>query len=381
MPRQYRVAFPTPKLDYYIANDTPEFELTPETSSLKAGSVYVTGKLNVRRNVTNYNNSPSGDIIDTAERVYLDPYAGVHSLFRRWNTAIAQGTLENIDEYPRLVRMIAECTMYKDDMTAESDKQMALQCGQREFGHTVLLPAVGDDPYSMPFAFRPLITINSSSADIPFRRSGMTSITTMLTPLPEAFFGLDYDDTCAYWISDLTMHYEVVPDDGNNDPITFQLFQNIPRTIESNTSNIEALVAGMSNSMACSFLQSSLLDQPFQNNYIQTCVVPNITRVQFAFNDSDNVRIAYPIENNEELELNYERSLGVEGTNSLLLSRQHRTAAYSEGFGIGISFGTIKNLTNGKFSLSIQCDPDQADSPGSLNTYRAFLYFRLLAQL
>jgi hypothetical protein len=256
---------------------------------------------------------------------------------------------------------------------------MALQCGDRNFARTALLP-LADDVLNIPFCFRPMITLNSSSADMPFRRTGLVKVSTRLAPLSDALFGEDWNSTCGYWLSDLYLHYEVVPDDGNNDPITMQYFQTVPRPIDSTKATISAVVAGLSNSMACSFLKGTLQSDLYLYNQLQRSVLPQVTRVTFAFNDADNVRLAYPIENNEELQLNYERSLGVEGTNSLLLSKQHQVSDCAQGFGIGISFGTLKNLTNSKFSCDIQTAPG-SDAPSSTNRYKSFSYFRGIAQM
>ena len=382
MPRSYRTLYPIAKRDNYIANDVVDFELTSENNSIRAGSIYLSGKVQLRTAVGTYNETVAGTLLDADSDVKLDPYAGAHSFFRRINCETSQGTLENLDNYPRLVRMVAEGNMYKDDMSNETDKQMALQSGQDQFGKAQILPlgTVNTDDATQSFCIRPLIAFNSSSADIPYRRSGLMRISLRMAPLAEVAFGSDWASTCGYWVSDLQLHYEVVPDDGSNGPILFQIYQHIPHVINSPNASVSSLMAGLSNAMSASFLKGDLEDSSYANNLLQTSVLPDVTRVLFAFNDSDNVRIAYPIESNEELELNYQRSLGKDGPNSLLLSKQHRNKAYSEGYGIGVAFGTLKNLTNSKFDLTIQAGSD-GPSSGSANRYRAFLYFRGLVQM
>lgn len=385
MVRSYRTIYPVAKRDNYIANDVLDFELTAENNSIKAGSIYLSGSIEFRTGVTTYNETPSGTVLAATKDIKLDPYVGAHSFFRRINCETAQGTMENLDNYPRLIRMVAECNAYKDDLSNETDKQMALQSGQDEFGKAEIRPLerdVAGDPKSavaVPFCIKPLIAFNSSSADIPYRRSGLMRVSLRMAPLTEVAFGADFASNCGYWVSDLQMHYEVVPDNGNNDPIIFQIYQHIPHVINSTNASVSSLMAGLSNSMSCSFLKASQEDTPYVNNLLETMKLPDVTRVLFAFNDSDNVRIAYPIENNEELELNYQRSLGVDGVNSLLLSKQHRKAACAEGFGIGVAFGQLKNLTNSKFDLTVQTSGSEA--PSNTNRYRAFLYFRGLVQM
>lgn len=387
MPRSYRQIFPVAKRDFYIANDVADFELTSENNSIKAGSIYISGKVRVRTGVDTYNNTvtsaTSGSGLTTQD-VKLDAYAGVHSFFRRFNCETAQGTLENIDNYPRLMRMIAEATMHRDNSCNESDKQMALQSADVDRAESFTLAQLSTNDLDVPFCFRPLIAFNSSSADIPYRRTGLMRISLRFAPLNEALFGSDWASTGGYWISDLQLHYEVVPDAGSNDPIIFQIYQHVPHVVNSNNANISSLMAGLSNSMSASFLQARLENDSYVNNLLQTCKLPDVTRVTFSFNDSDTVRVAYPIENNEELELNYQRSLGVDGVNSLFLSKQQRyngsTSAddTTSGYGIGISFGTLKNLTNSKFDLNIQAGADGATTN---NKYRAFLYFRSILSM
>lgn len=378
MVRQHRTLFPVSKRTNYIANDVVDFDFTSENNSVKAGSVYLSGSLQTRTGVTTYNETISGTYLDQNADVGLDAFAGAHSLFRRINCETSQGVIENLDNYPRLVRMINECNMYKDDLANETDKQMELRGGQDDFGKVLIKPLGQGETGSVSFAVKPLIAFNSSSADIPFRKVGMMRLSLRLASLAEALYGDDWSASGGYWIQDLQLHYEVVPDAGGDAPIVFQKHQNIPHTINSNNANVSSTMAGLSNSASASFLRASLESDSYKNNLLQTSVIPNVTRVQFGFNDNDSSRVAYPIESNEELELNYQRSLGVDGPNSLLLSHQHKSQDKSEGFGIGIPFGALRNLTTSKFDFTVQTS---GSSPSNADRYRCFLYFKSLVRV
>lgn len=378
MGRQYAQIYPTAKKSYYTANEPVDWELSPEQNSIKAGSIYLSGKIEFRTAVSNYPTaSPSGTALTADDEIYLDEYAGAHSFIRRITCDVASGNVENLDAYPRLVRMITESTMYGSDLINESDKQMALQCGDKNHARQIIKPWNTNDN-AVPFCIRPLCALNSSNVDVPFRRTGVVKINIKLPSVQEILYGSDWNSSCGYWISDLQLHYEVVPDDGKDQPIIFQRFQYISHIIQSTNANVSSMMAGLSNAMCSSFILQSQ-ENTYSDNNLKTAKLPDVTRVMFAFNDADQVRVAYPLENNEEIELNAQRALGVDGPNSLRLSRQHNANAENEGWLVGISFGQLRNLVRSKFDLNIQAGPNGPDN--STKKYRQHNYFRGITQL
>jgi hypothetical protein len=380
MPRMNRFTPPTAKRSYWKADDVADFELTVDGNALKPGSMYISGMLQVNSGVTTYGSSPSGTALkndNSFKDVKLDEYAGAHSLFWRINSETDQGIIENLDNYPRLIRMIAECNGFNEGFMNESDKAMGLMLGEKNFQQRALAELTTTDN-KIPFVIKPLCALNTCNAALAFRRSGLMKVSVRLASVAQAFYGADNSSTIGYWVSDLKLHYEVVPDDGNNNPITFQKFQQIPHNLNSANANISSLMPGLSNSMCASFLLTSD-DHSYTANNLKTAHLPLVTRVTFAFNDADNVRVSYPIESNEELQLLAQRALGVDGPNSLRLSRQQQRNADSEGFLIGVVFGQLVNLTRSKFDLQIRSDTTNGVDNSS-SKYTAYLYFRGIGQ-
>ena len=70
--------------------------------------------------------------------VFIDPFAGAHSLFESITTETqAAGVIENPQEYPRYVRMSAEATMDKTDLM-NSENVCALRTASESYNLRML---------------------------------------------------------------------------------------------------------------------------------------------------------------------------------------------------------------------------------------------------
>lgn len=379
--RQFNYVIPVTGDRYFKASETINFELTGPGNALKPGSLYMTGDLEVRTGVTTYGAEPTGTGLNDSggdTDVKLDEYAGAHSLFHRFDSAVDQGSLENISYYPRLIRQLVENKAFNEALMNESDKAMALIMGEKNFENrsiSALTPTDG----KIKFAIRPLIALNSCNAPLSFDRAGVVKVSAYTNTVQEALYGDDNSSTVGYWLSNVKLWYEVVPDANPDAPVTFQRYQMVSSTVNSNNVNISHLMPGLTNSMYSSYILTTEAAS-YTANSLKTAKLPKVSRVTFAFNDADNVRVSYPVENNEELEMLAQRAISVDGPNSLRLSRQQQANARNEGYGIGISFGQLVNTSKNKFDLNII-----SESSGGVDNdarkYYGYLYFRGIAQL
>lgn len=379
--RQLNYAIPTTGDRYFKESDRVNFEVTAPGNALMPQSMYFTFDLEVRTGVATYGPEPSGTRLNEAAKshvdVKFDPYCGAHALFAQVDCMSDQGALEQLNYYPRLVANMVKNNAYNESLMNESDRAMALVVGEDNFSNR-LLSALTPTDGVVQLALRPVCAFNATNAPVSFDKNGVLRVSVKLNTVQQALSGADNAPTVAYWISNFKLWYELVPDSYQG-PVTFQRHQATSTTLNSSNVNISHLMPGLTNSMYASFIRT-VDDASYTESCQKLAKLPNVTRVTFAFNDADNVRVSYPVENNEELMLLAQRAIGAGGVNSLRLSRQQQNPADSDAYGIGINFGQLVNTSKNKFDLNIVSDTTNGVDNQS-NQYFGYLFFRGVAQL
>ena len=365
---QYRRATPNGGRTRFNPDVDFDFDVPDEGFNIVPNSFFIKGTLVAEQN---------GGHIGTAD-IKFDPHAGIHGFFSRFDCTSGSGQI-NFNRYNRHIAALSEVNQYYQDLFAETDKNMELRIGEEEYTQKVLQGYSNTD-YGVPFVFKPLIAFNSSDKPLNFKRmGGMIRISGRLESVRGVLFGDDCSSAAtSYYIDNLELHWMIDPA-GNADtgPITFVYYHGIRQVINSNNANIQVQMPGLGQAMTATFLPISNEDN-YEENTLRTAVLPGVSRVQFSFNDADNSKISFPLENVEEIAWNYHKAMGAGSptlSHSQLLSRTDLDEPSNRGYGIGISFGQLSNLTSTKFAMNVRSEVSNTDP------YATYLFFKAILKM
>lgn len=362
---RYHQVQPQNLKDTYGEYDSVDFELTFENRQLAPSSIKLEADLKVM---------PDGNTMQSAEKVYIDPFIGAHSFVDSIITDVQSGgIIENFQNYPRYQRMVADTTMTVDDMMNSENtcelrspnikvSQALLQGNVMKNGGTVALP---------DFSIKPNFCLNTISAPLDYSKTGAVRITVKLARNFSALFGPGMTANTKYQLSNLRLCFNSVV--GKPSKVSMRTKLGIKQALTSAFANIATKVPAVCRGVSCSFqLQSNENSQ--NDNNVETVVPPNIKELSFAFNDSLNEYVTYVIKGREELLDKYIESFANTGSNMIRLSKLQAL----QGYGVGLQFGTVAeplfiDLSNQKFNVQITSDIS--------DNYNIYMYFHSMASM
>lgn len=344
-----------------------DWDIPNEGMDIVFSSFYITGSLSVTQN---------GNPIGT-EDIKYNPHTGIHGFWRQINTRVGQGFIENLNNYGHIVGQMSESSQFYQDEFSEVDKNMELRVGEENYTTQILRGQTAGDS-AVSFAFKPVMALNFSydaqgnPLNLSFGNLGILGLRTRLADVVHALYGGDASGAATtFALSDLQLWYRVVPAGPVPKATVFKIFNDIPVVINSNNFNIDVRMPGLTQTFSSTYISSADLSSYTRDVY-RTSVLPDVTRVTFAYNGNDNVKIAFPLETKEEIQYNYRLSLGNAPLNSLLLSRTDAPDSVNSGFGIGLNFGQLRNLVQSTFSINI------LSSVQNVAPYTGFFFFRAM---
>jgi hypothetical protein len=228
-----------------------------------------------------------------------------------------------------------------------------LICGEIPANGTITdgfkIPGVGGGP---DFSIRPIIALNSSRGQMPYRRTGDIRISVNIARNVEALYGMAMDDEVVLNISELRLTYNTYPDDGGNEnmsPIQLRSITSIKQSVQSTLSNNASKVPAVVSAVSISFnLQSN--ENTYIGNHLALQTVPQLEELQLNFNDSTNKGISFVIRDNVETIGRYIDSFGDTGRNAMSRKAMMNNKAY----GVGLDFGgDMIDLRRQKFNTQI----------------------------
>jgi len=335
--------------------DNIDFQLTFEGRSMNMNSLRITGDLSVTQN-----GLPLSDSTNIAKDIKLDRLVGAHAFIESVTTSFFNGgnVIENLTEYPRYVKMknagrkgvnqmnngsnVCELLAPVDDMT-----NLMLKGTTPKNNSTAQL-----DPLNPDFSIKPEICLNNSSgsASLPYSRTGAIRLTVNLGRVFSALYGLDVSNQTSYSISNLKVSFTSVPEDpANTAAVVMRTVVNLKQSIESSFANIGVKVPAICDRMSASF-QVQNNENTAKNNNTELAKVPNLSELQFLFNDSTNSLVSFLLRDYEEIVSRYIDSFYDTGKNAL----STYNLADNDGFGAGLDFDDFIDLRNQKFNLQLQ---------------------------
>ena len=356
----YHEVIPQNLKSTYQEFDVVDFHLVHPNRKLNIGSIRLEGELNVQYDGQTLD---SDAIVDgthiNGKQIYLDHMVGGHSLCESITCAISAGgsrqVIENLQDYPRYVKMSASATSGRND-NLNSNNLCELKAVDDSLTNPLLQ---GISPPSNPsnepqrvdpdFSIRPLICFNSGQGSLGADKTGDIEMSVTLARTFAVLFGNDVNSKVKYSLRDLRVRYTTSPMDDDKDPVVLKTKLSIKQSIQSSFANIQTRVPAVCNAMTASFQLQANENTAVHNN-LALDKVKSLTQTQFLFNDSTNTLVSYILRNDSEVISRAIDSMLDTGRNSL----NTQNLANNNGFLVGLDFDQMINLDSSKFSLQLQ---------------------------
>jgi len=357
----------------YSEYDIIDFICSFPSRKMLANSVRLSYTLRVKQGNVNLTNQD----IKWSSRV------GGHNIIEGITTETQlQGQIESIHDYPRQVQMIAGATMDINDFVNASkscelrspdDTFSLVQLRGEKIKDRVAASSVNlDNSVSLKLHF----ALNrASSADndlgVSYNKTGNIRVSLQLNRIVDALYGEDVIvGTTTYTISNPRLEFLSVADDNKKNALQFRVSNSIKQVVNSSLSNLGLKAPVIATSCAVSFIQQS---RESQGKYDNTACeqLPNITRLDFNWNNTTNQGITYTIRDNVEIISRYLEALNSAGHNCASLP----LLSANKSFGIGLSFNQPVDLSKTILNVAITSGVE------TINPYTAIFYFNGVVSL
>jgi len=323
-------------------------------------------------------NSTGTTAVVKPKRIGLDNKIGYHGAFESFTTSSASGMIENVQDYPRYVAMLAAGSLDESDLLnvryQAEGRGVTLASGQYVVQQPKSSNETADLLLPMEYCVMPKIALNSMMGDdYSFDKNGSIKVSTVLARNNNFLFGLDVDGNVNYNLTNVKLHFISVPDNGKQEPMMMNTVVSAKSAINSDSANLSFKVPATSCSgVVMSFIKQDNENLDTKNSYALE-KLPNIDSVQFMFNSSTSQGISYAIEDQDELIRRGLKALGDSGHSQVSASKY----AVNEGYLIGEGFSDMLDLSKEKFSVQIKSQCPEITTAARL----VYLYFLNIIEL
>lgn len=346
----YLSAIPENNKASYGEYDTIDFVMTFENQSLVMGSVRLEADVAVRQN-----SLPLSNVANYEKQIMYDRQVGGHSFIESISTEMRGEILENITEYPRMVKQYAVARNNQGDMF-NSSRVCELRCPtdtmtiatlHGEEPRTQLTSAVRADP---DMSIKLDCLLNSVEELMPYSKSGAIRVSINLARTPSVLFGNDVDVNTSYTLSNVRLVYKATDaKPASNDPIVVRTRQCIKASLSTPLANVQAKVPSANVEAFTASFQIQANENTLLNNNLTLEKIPQLSELQFLFNDATNEAITYQIRSDSQAIDHFLDAMGFTGRNQVNRDNMNN----NEGYGIGYKFDTPISLMNQKLSVQI----------------------------
>jgi hypothetical protein len=351
-----------------------DFNVSAEGRKMVCNSFRLVGKLNAYSTGTTR-------VIATNDINY-DGRVGAGGVIESIQTEITNlgGVVESFNGYGRYVGMSHDATRTDLDLL-NGDAVCELKTPMKTFTKCVLQgeKSLGDTPLvqSNSFSIKPQFILNTAvgmedpnDLTMSYNKSGNIRISFTLARNFAFLFGNDVDNNSSYDLTDLRLEFMSVPEDGKSNKTAHKVKYMVRSSLESGSANIQAQVPAKVNACSISFIKTSRENVGNHNNYRRE-VLPNLTSVQYLFNNATNEYIQYRIDNRPEWSRRAIESFRDTHHSELTL----KDFAGNHSFLLGLNFGEFIDLTNQTFSVQLESGATSTDP------YTCFLYFHSVVEV
>tara|TARA_R110000764_G_scaffold183606_3_gene269338 strand:+ start:1 stop:1041 length:1041 start_codon:yes stop_codon:yes gene_type:complete len=316
----------------------------------------------------------TGDVLVTSTKadnttfatnnIYLDNLTGAHSFFDSIQTSIdSVGQIENILEYSKYVKAKALATTSPSDLFKAS-----AVCEMKAPNHSwsrVTLKGVNatraDNARTdnANFSIKPDICLNSMYSEtgdnsLSYRKSGQVRVSVRVNRGLSTVFGPSVPETSAIGsltitLTNVRLHFQSILDDGQDSVLTMPNIINVKSTIQSSFANINCAVPAICRGVTATFIEQSKENSGLSNP-LACNNVPQLSKLQFIYNNTvNNSLVSYQITDYPEMLERFKDSVSLSRHSSAsLLNVKH-----NNGFGIGLSFGGLMDLSRQRFNIQM----------------------------
>lgn len=364
---KYHIAQTEGKRGAYGPNETIDLKASYFGRKLVGNGVRILGEVIATNNTS------------VAQFVAYDGFIGNHNFFDGINTTSSTiGQLENIENYSRFCSSKAKAYLSKEDLfnsmyvceNRVPDDILAskLLKGVCDISAQNTTPIVAVKTKKLDFALQADFCLNNMIGDnlLPYDIFGDLTISLSSTSLLKALFGNIVSNNVSYELTNVRLYYTTVADDGTRSKqYSMRVKSSIKTTIASSFASISTTAPLVCDSFWMTFIQQSQ-EASEAINSMQNQRLPNVNRLEVLWNDSASQQFTYVLDNEEEILSNYIKAVSsVVGDNSASLQQ----LAANDSYGIGVSFGTVIDLSKTKLSLNIESGVQ------SSNPYTAYMFF------
>jgi hypothetical protein len=361
----YHRAEPQQKKDSYVEFDTLDFNI-----DVGEGRVLVKNSVRLVADLAVLDNGAR-----STTNIHYDPRGGGHCFIDSIQTefeggSVSGGQKENISNYARSVVMEETAMKAPEDALNASavcelkgyDSKTAILFSKGRATQNTTGDTITNDKQ---FAIKINNCLNKmSGGDLPYSKSGMVRVSINLAPNSSALMGSALNNNeDSYTLKNPRLLYRSLPDNGKNSQTIMRTVYNTKNSFQSNFANIQVRAPVSATGCSISFQRQSEEQTAPHSNY-KMAKPRNINRVEFNFNNAVE-RIAYPIEDINEMEQRFIDSYLDTGHNRTGGDRRND----NNGFGVGISFGGVVNLENQTFGVQV------SSSANNANPYNMYAYF------
>ena len=207
------------------------------------------------------------------------------------------------------------------------------------------------------------------TVNIPWNKTGVIRVSIRLARNYAVFYGNDVNPNVTYTILNPRLHF-MTTQEGSSNPVIMRLKYGFSQELNSQLANISTKVPYICSAVSCSFHEVAR-DKTALYNDVETEVPPNISRIQWLFNDSLNY-IKYQVDDRQQIISDYLNSWRDDRQNNSVTLANLKA---NDGFGIGVDFGKMLDLRNQKLNLDIKSEISNT------KPYNIYLYFHAMREL
>ena len=302
----------------------------------------------------------------------FDRNAGAHCFIDSIQISMDQiGLVENIQNYPRYVSMVAHATDDRLD-NLNSDRQCELK--EHVDAATEILAqgintyvqgaGVATGPEDVDFSIKPVCGLNRmSGGDLAESVSGSVTLTCNLARDVVALRGASQVAGSNFVLSNLRCTFKTVLAPAQRERVAMRTLYNVKSNLLSGNGTISCNVPAVCSGVSISFVDTAREGAIVHNSYALE-QPQGITEVQYLFNDTTNSLVTYVLQDRTEMLERFIDSLEITGHNQVAKD----IFRANQGFGLGLPFDGMVDLSKNRFTLQVASDANNRPSS-------AFLYF------
>lgn len=351
----------------YLPSDTVDFQLDFAGREIDPASIRISGELYITT-------GPDGTVPFTGEtNIFLDPKVGAHSIFQQYITSLPDVgmVVENFQNVPRWIAMQEAATQSKISTGSTLEKVVELKTATSAQSRVSIGVSGAKDVVS--FSIKPFCALTHATGNISYSKTGTIKLTCLMSNVNQLLWGSAVNADTSYYLKNLQLDY--VSDLDTMKPLKMLKVSSLKQTLSSSNQQLTLIMPISSSSITMSFVRLSE-ENVATNNYTALQTVPDVTRVEFSFNDIvSGSYITYALENKPEILYNALQSMDSLGKFDLTQDFFDLEKGFTQNYLIGTLFGNIAVKSNTKLGVNIQ------SSVQGNAAYACYLYFRGIMQL